>query len=316
MLAEAASPSAVAEVLMHFSTTAESLFGPSMRGQWAMLAAKFDESGTHPKSPIFVVAGLVAPPVQWERLTVEWQRVLDAEGLPDFHMKDYVHSRKHFAEWKGDEPRRDGLMRNLVRIITKRVDYRVWAAIDMAAYRQLIPRDTDRRMPYSICASLCASVLRDISATTHRGHFIPYMFEQGGHGSERVFRAFDKLMGSDKHDFYRMSALTKGKREKFPCLQAADLHAYEVHKYFADQVHRTQPPRFRNSFRELMKVKDAGGYLMVPAKLSLFLEGLLKQEAEGKPGQFLPIPRDTLSRECRVVLNPSPLSRDEPEALP
>lgn len=63
-----------------------------------MLSVYLDESGTHMDgSPIVVVAGLVAPPRQWERLTTEWQKILDSEGLADFHMKDCAHLKNEFA---------------------------------------------------------------------------------------------------------------------------------------------------------------------------------------------------------------------------
>jgi len=39
-----------------------------------MFSVYFDESGTHSGSPVFVVAGLLSPDQQWEKLTKSWKK--------------------------------------------------------------------------------------------------------------------------------------------------------------------------------------------------------------------------------------------------
>ena len=55
-----------------------------------------------------------------------------------------------------------------------------------------------------------------------------------------------------------MGALSVDDRRKVPALQAADLHAYEVHKYFSDQLNNSGRG-VRKSFSSLMEIKEAGG---------------------------------------------------------
>jgi hypothetical protein len=302
-----------AKALACLESAAVALFGPEKRGLWAMLSAYFDESGTHPNSPICVVAGLVAPPLQWERLTVEWQRVLDSEGLPDFHMKDFAHSRNAFEGW--DKERRDRLIRRLIPIIKRRVNKRVWTAVVMEQYRQLLVGDTNDEHAYGLCALGCASRLRWLALQTGKQDFyIPYMFEQGGKGSAIVFRAFENLLANGRGDFYRMSYLTVADRRRAVPLQAADLHAYEIFKYFSDQIAMTGRG-LRASLYQLLHIPTAGGYLLTGPKIRQMMDVFLERHnlaiagLPTKDEEPIPIAIDRLdTEECvrlrRVVVPP------------
>lgn len=273
----------------YISALAATLFGPSKQGLWAMLSAYFDESGTHPGSPICVVAGLVASPKQWARFTPAWLKILDDFGLPEFHMKHCAHFQGPFAKWDKAtrSERRDKLFERLMPLIRRTVSYRVWTAIVMGEYRSMYPHDTEEENPYRIAAMGCASRLRWLAMQRGQNDLmIPYVFEHGGKGSAAIFRAFERLMNEGQEDFYRMSALTVANRQKFPPLQAADLHAYEVHKYFADQMAGT--PRLRKSFRALLQIPEThpnqGGYLMNGKKLLALAKGLKLQDEENSDG--------------------------------
>lgn len=217
-----------------------------------MLSVYFDESGTHKSSPITAVGGLVASPQQWNRLTAEWQRILDDEGLTEFHMRHFAHSLGEFADkesWTAQ--RKDKLMRRLIPLIQRRVDYRTWAVVVMADFNRIIRRDGTKVAPYSAVAMACASSLRIMSI--QRNLYLPYIFDQGK-DSEKVFRGFDEL---EQKEAFRIEGLAKGDRRLCPPLQAADLHAWEVGKYFSDQA-KGETSRVRGSLRELLRIPEAG----------------------------------------------------------
>ncbi len=217
-----------------------------------MLSAYFDESGSHGDSRVFVLSGLVTPAHQWERFSGEWMKALSNEGITDFHMVDFSHSIGQFKGWEAERSKM--FITRLIDIICRRVSFRLWTVIVVNDYRQFVIENSDHMM-YTLSAIGCASRLRRIA--DRRSTYIPCMFEQGGLGGRRALDAFLVQQRRDP-DFYRMGALRLGDRRLSPPLQAADLHAYEVYKYFADQLAGSSRP-IRRSFSRIMGIREAGG---------------------------------------------------------
>ncbi len=270
---------------------------------WAMLSAYFDESGTHDDSKVFVVAGLIAPVEKWERLSESWTKTLRREGLEHFHMVDCCHGVGLFEGW--DAIRRRQLFEKLVRLIVRDVPFRTWTAIAMDDYFSLYP-ESDRKKAaerlYTICAPACASRIRYLLDGREDVDVIPYVFEQGGRGGPRAAGMFRTLIDSGASLIYGMGALAVDDRRRMPPLQAADIHAYEVYKYFSDQLQRTGRPT-RKSFQALMSIKEAGngGHLFNRERLNKFFDRLERLE-EGE--NALDIPVDPLNNERAVTITP------------
>jgi len=70
-----------------------------------MFTAYFDASGSPDEGKAIVVAGYVSTGEQWLEFDREWQSLLEQETVSQFHMRDFAHSLREFAEWKGDEPK-------------------------------------------------------------------------------------------------------------------------------------------------------------------------------------------------------------------
>ncbi len=218
--------------LGNFRGISESLFGLRGEGLWVMLHAYFDESGTHSDSPIVVVAGLAAEVRQWEKFVIEWKRILCDVGLPYFHAADFSLGADPFDHLSKAE--KTHLMIRLTNTIRRRVAFRVWTAIVMDDYRQLFSKDTKEEKCFGLCAFGCASRLRWLAMQKSDSYRIPYTFEHGGKGSHHAFKAFETLLDGGHYAFYRNASLTISSRLEMIPLQAADLHSYEVYKYFAD----------------------------------------------------------------------------------
>jgi len=55
-----------------------------------MFAAYFDESYSHPPTPlVYTVAGYVSTVQEWKRFQKEWRRELGRAGVDFFHMTTY-----------------------------------------------------------------------------------------------------------------------------------------------------------------------------------------------------------------------------------
>ena len=91
----------------YVSSAAATIFGASRRaragGLWGMLSAYLDESGTHKGSRICAIGCLLASPLQWERLTCSWKKVLGEVGLTDFHAADCANGAQAFKEWGAED---------------------------------------------------------------------------------------------------------------------------------------------------------------------------------------------------------------------
>jgi hypothetical protein len=82
----------------------------------AMLAAYFDESGTHQGSGFITMAGYISPVGDWKRFQTQWTKTLLRAGLAPsvpFHMADLVARRPPF-DWP--DRKRDAVLKNLIGI--------------------------------------------------------------------------------------------------------------------------------------------------------------------------------------------------------
>jgi hypothetical protein len=140
--------------------------------------------------------------------------------------------------------------------------------------------DKAEKIPYRICAFGCASRVKSVASKRGPSFVVPYVFDQGPKG-KWTYAAFDYLVdkGRGSH-YYRMSSVSKGDRRLMIPLQAVDLHAYEVYRYFADQW-KSQQHKARSEFWELLTIPDAGGYLMTGENLHLLNKDLRRQAREG-----------------------------------
>jgi hypothetical protein len=214
-----------------------------------MLQAFFDESGTHDESGAFVLAGLISPVEQWERLTREWQSVLARHDLQYFHTVDCAQRKRAFRGWTRD--RCNSLYIKLVRIIKRRVAFRLWAVVPLQDFKAMLGDEGVGRL-YWLCSVSCAMGLKHLS--DQRGGRIPCTFERGGRGGGHALRHFEL-----NADLYGLGVTQSAEKKLFPPLQAADVHAYELHKFFADMVAQ-KGAKPRMSFRQLVEIKEAGGH--------------------------------------------------------
>jgi hypothetical protein len=67
-----------------------------------MFTVYFDETGGEDLGFTFV-AGWGASASEWDSFEVDWRLFLVKFDVPYLHMKEYVHSKKCYATWKGNE---------------------------------------------------------------------------------------------------------------------------------------------------------------------------------------------------------------------
>jgi len=83
-----------------------------------MFTSYFDASGTK-RASVLTVAGFISRVGKWDRFNDQWSAILASEGVPSFHMTDFVSSKKVFSGWKGQTERRKKFVANLADCIRK-----------------------------------------------------------------------------------------------------------------------------------------------------------------------------------------------------
>ena len=220
----------------------------------AMLAAYFDESGTHSKSPIIAIAGYISNDEQWAKFNEEWQTLLDRYSLEYFHMNQFENRQGQFRGMSEHE--RHALLDSLITFIGIRARSGIAAAFDLSAYNELVAEGYEEIIgpPYALCASLCIVGTQRWAVKHSYQEPIAFLFERGARHSGLFHKAYNKALKNSKISAnYRLGTLAfPDKREALP-LQAADILAYEVWKYACVELSGEPRPRRwpRYSFNRL-----------------------------------------------------------------
>ena len=203
-----------------------------------MLAAYFDESGTHEGSKALVIAGWVSSVSQWKKFQAEWRQLLDEYDLDHFHMTDCENLRGQYQGWT--QERKISAIQQAHKIIVRRISIPIAVSLDYEAYDFLDKKYTIRgmtnevvRSPYTFCLEKCLSNIKrwaDRKLLYSKKHQIEYIFEHGNSYRGEVTTLFQKIeMDASIKRQFRVSKLEFGDKYVFP-LNAADMLAYETFK--------------------------------------------------------------------------------------
>lgn len=214
-----------------------------------MLSAYFDESGTDKKKhKLLTLAGYLSTVERWEKFDVEWQALLDSEGLRFSHAVDMAHFKDQFERNKGwDETRRRSFEEKAHKIIKDNVMKAFDVSLFWEDYLMLIPfyRGAKKDAPPAYACLVNMILLSVGSWATKNNRFEPihYVFERGvdsqGWVSETYAKTSEDIEAAKVFHFASLT-FAEGKKEinglrPLTQLQAADMHAYEIHKNREDR---------------------------------------------------------------------------------
>jgi hypothetical protein len=201
--------------------------------------AYYDASGSEAErgdDKRLVVAGLLATETRWLKFEKEWGDVLKEFAVPHLHMKEFVHSKPPFENWKGDEDRRGRFLGSLTRVVKRRVN-RMWIAhMRLGDFNEVNETYQLREAmggPYSYSASMCLGQIRNWMQRKHSGEPLQHVFEAGDEG-QKLFRAVMEADSSLPTYPTLRRKIDPQSGEWFKPFQAADFAAYE----FATELER------------------------------------------------------------------------------
>jgi hypothetical protein len=162
------------------------------------------------------------------------------------------------------------LIERLTGLMALRVRTRVYTCLIMPEYRTSFRKDGNKRIPYTLCALGCLARVNEWVRRYGNSDAVAYIFERGGLGRNTAFYAFDEIIRLGYPEAALIGSRTVDDKHR-PPLQAADIWAYEVRKYFVHQL--TQPQRpLRKSLRRILRIPDSQGYVLGGHKLKALIE--------------------------------------------
>jgi hypothetical protein len=191
-----------------------------------VLKAFFDDSGTHDRSDVIVMGGIIAPEESWLALEPPWQAELDRLGITAMHMSHCEARRGEFQDMERDQ--RDAIIAffsNLIcatkgRMLASAVSRRVWNSV--AAQTKLGEVFAE---PIDFLFNTCMRRALESRRTSNDGpEEVVVTFDT----RDQNLRFWEDLAaGYEKRWPSRLVGYSFGQMAKVLPLQAADMIAYE-----------------------------------------------------------------------------------------
>lgn len=227
----------------------------------AMVTLYCDDSGTHAESPFAVAGCFVAPVLQWDHFTKDWQRANDAEGFGVFHMADFVAKKKQFAapEWQ-DEDKRARTIKRLVNIVNTRRQVGFVTVVDKAGYDSEVSRAMREKFKlgnnhYSFAVRMSMAKVLKWRMKYKYTEPIQFVFDQLTKGKGEIDAIFeDALEEGDEqalvHGISRDAGWSFQNKAIVLPLQGADILAWEGLYYMKNSY--VSGAKMRKSFKTLL----------------------------------------------------------------
>jgi hypothetical protein len=222
-----------------------------------------DDSGSgegRDRGNIFVLAGFVAGPKQWEQFSRKWQGICDREPkTPDFKMQTAIRLFREDGSPIWTQAQRDARIRQLVRLTRRKVLYRVESVLAWPNYDRIvkgkIPAKTDS--PYFLCfynIILSFASFMDKANVTGK---VDWVFDDQGRIGREASKWYDFIAAS-------LPSQTRSRMGNRPIfrhdtsvlpLKAADLYAWQIRRH----LDREQPKGVdRNDYLDVLLTQVYG----------------------------------------------------------
>jgi hypothetical protein len=197
----------------------------------AFLTVYFDRSADSANT---VVAGYVSKAGDWVEFQHAWQAWLHKYDVPYFHMKEFAHSVKAYAQgWSGQHRKRREFITGLIQIIQAHTYHSFSAGVRHEDFDAVITTSPEAvelfGNYYTLCARACGRDVRKWQADNFPNSPIDYIFESGDDGVGLLIQIM-KRDGFPIPVFKPKAAVQTDPITVFTPFQAADFLAWESRK--------------------------------------------------------------------------------------
>jgi hypothetical protein len=226
---------------------------------YVMLHAYMDASGSHAEAERCIVAGYWGGKSEWARFERAWNAVLDSEGVSEFHAKLFWQRQpitgRRFGEYAGwTDARHRAFVDQLLNTIQKHRVVPFGMAVDLAEwkkepayYRKIYSgfhqadEIKDSALHSVYLAFMCAAAR--VASYCNPGVKVNFYFDKDPHMA-RIAQCFqilkhDPIKNDPLMDAFGQLAFVDSK-DAAP-IQAADLLAYELHRYGKRKDQQAKP---------------------------------------------------------------------------
>ncbi|MGC1300916.1 MAG: DUF3800 domain-containing protein [Caulobacteraceae bacterium] len=254
-----------------------------------MLRAFFDDSGSHAKSDVTVMAGLIAAEADWKPFELAWRKCLDDFGLRAMHMSHCVNANREFRDWSRD--RRDLAIARFRNVLTSRPILMLASAVHREDWENACRREPVLESLFPTALDFCfhacmhyALIWRRVGAPSGEPvHVTIDRRDQNLPHWEPSARSFQETWSERLTGFAFESATTA-----LP-LQAADMIAYEVFVHEIDRRRSGFEPGLRPNFGALLDELQIQGGFCSEQQLIDYVHALVRQRLRMQTGEDRPI---------------------------
>jgi hypothetical protein len=220
-----------------------------------VLAAFFDDSGTHPNSPVVALGGLLGTEEQWNAFGVAWAELLDnplpgKPPLKKFHLSPCRAAEGEFKTYSHVE--RDRITHLFKHVILDIGLVTVAAAVNRIAWNELVVGDIAAELdggPEQLCFVKCVDAVFQIIRVRKPGQRIIIAFDQGIRPQLELWARFYKTQ-SDKYP--ELAGIGFAQVSEVLALQGADLIATETYQYAQAWLRNPVEPKANPHFMDFV----------------------------------------------------------------
>ena len=202
-----------------------------------MLAAYFDASNTEKGRSFVTIAGCLSSVARWKTFQSKWQKILDKEGLPFFHMTDFEAYKGPYKDWTKE--RHKHVFKKVARAIVGRIDFAFSRGVACDDYEWAQTKNPILAAwnPFTYCAAQSLHAVANWAIRHNHDGPVTYIFESGD-GFDHELYKFKALIESSEQRMRRFSyaglhilpKVTSNPPYPLTPLQAADVWAFEARK--------------------------------------------------------------------------------------
>lgn len=230
----------------------------------AVLAAYFDDSGTHPTSPVVALGGLLGTEDQWKVFEPRWAALL-AEPLPgkpplkQFHLSPLRAGKKEFEGYTRTET--DHINRLFKQIILDIDLVTLATAVNRRAWNELVTGAVAEQVgqPEELCFVKCVDSVLATIRWRKPGQRVVIAFDQGIRDRLEIWgRVY--LAQADKYP--EIAGIGFGKVSEVLPLQGADLIATETYQFAQAWLKDRANPATNPHFKDFVTRDLSGGIIL------------------------------------------------------
>jgi hypothetical protein len=230
-------------------------------GVIVVLAAFFDDSGTHAGSPVVVLGGLLGTEEQWNAFGAAWGDLLDRPlpgkpPLKQFHLSHIRGGHGEFADYTDAE--QDHVTYLFRQVILNTGLVSLAAAVNRNAWNELVvgALADELGQPEHLCFVKCIEQVIQTVRLGKPGDKVVIAFDQG---VQKKLEQWAAYFSAESDKYPEIAGIGFAKVSEVLALQGADLIATETYQFNQAWLENRDSPRMNPHFNDfIMRDLSAG----------------------------------------------------------